>query len=61
MIDTGRPMTVVAGEIGVEEQLLGGWVAIERSGTDDLLGIWMLISEPNVNGSVESSELRMGR
>lgn len=35
MIDTGRPIAVVAREIGVGEQLLGRWVAIERSRMDD--------------------------
>ncbi len=31
VIDTGRPIAHVAREIGVGEQLLGRWVAIERS------------------------------
>lgn len=31
MIDTGRQIAVVAREIGVGEQLLGRWVAIQRS------------------------------
>jgi transposase len=31
VIDTGRPISVVAREIGVGEQLLGRWVGIERS------------------------------
>ena len=31
VIDTGRPIVAVAREIGVGEQLLGRWVAIERS------------------------------
>ena len=35
MIDTGRPIAEVAREIGVGEQLLGRWVAIERSRMDD--------------------------
>ncbi|MGS0688331.1 transposase [Nakamurella sp. GG22] len=35
VIDTGRPIAVVAREIGVGEQLLGRWVAIERSRLDD--------------------------
>jgi transposase-like protein len=32
VIDTGRTIAVVAREIGVGEQLLGRWVAVERSG-----------------------------
>ena len=35
VIDTGRPIAVVAREIGVGEQLLGRWVAIERSRLDE--------------------------
>ena len=35
MIDTGRPIATVAREIGVGEQLLGRWVAIERARLDD--------------------------
>ncbi|MBC9958333.1 transposase [Yimella sp. cx-51] len=35
VIDTGRSIAVVAREIGVGEQLLGRWVAIERSRMDD--------------------------
>jgi transposase len=35
VIDTGRPIAVVAREIGVGEALLGRWVAIERSRSDD--------------------------
>ena len=35
VIDTGRPIAAVAREIGVSEQLLGRWVAIERSRMDD--------------------------
>jgi transposase len=34
VIDTGRPIAHVAREIGVGEQLLGRWVAIERSRDD---------------------------
>lgn len=30
VIDTGRPIAVVAREIGVGEQLLGRWVRLER-------------------------------
>ena len=35
VIDTGRTIVEVAREIGVGEQLLGRWVAIERSRIDD--------------------------
>ncbi len=35
VIDTGRTVAEVAREIGVGEQLLGRWVAIERSRMDD--------------------------
>nr|WP_097186262.1 IS3 family transposase [Ornithinimicrobium cerasi] len=35
VIDTGRTIVEVAGEIGVGAQLLGRWVAIERSRMDD--------------------------
>ncbi|NHN57461.1 IS3 family transposase [Calidifontibacter sp. DB0510] len=35
VIDTGRTIAAVAREIGVGEQLLGRWVAIERSRMDD--------------------------
>lgn len=38
VIDTGRTIVEVASEIGVGEQLLGRWVAIERSGMDDMPG-----------------------
>lgn len=33
VIDTGRPVAVVAREIGVGEQLLGRWVHAERART----------------------------
>ena len=36
VIDTGRPIATVAREIGVGEQLLGRWVAIERARLGDL-------------------------
>ncbi|MDZ7577732.1 MAG: transposase [Candidatus Nanopelagicales bacterium] len=35
VIDTSRPIAHVAGEIGVGEQLLGRWVAVERAAMDD--------------------------
>jgi len=34
VIDTGRPIAVVARELGVGEQLLGRWVALERAKRD---------------------------
>ena len=34
VIDTGRPIATVAREIGVGEQLLGRWVAMERARSD---------------------------
>ena len=34
VIDTGRPISTVAREINVGEQLLGRWVAIQRSRID---------------------------
>jgi transposase len=35
VIDTGRSISQVAGEIGVGAQLLGRWVAVERARLDD--------------------------
>lgn len=35
VIDTGRTIAAVAGEIGVGEQLLGRWVAHERARMDE--------------------------
>ncbi len=35
VIDTGRTVAEVAREIGVGEQLLGRWVAVQRSRMDD--------------------------
>ncbi len=34
VIDTARPIATVAREIGVGEQLLGRWVALERAKSD---------------------------
>jgi transposase len=60
VIDTGRPIAVVAREMG--EQLLGRWVAVERS---------RIVDPPSVVGEddqaeldrlrVENAELRMDR
>ena len=35
VIDTGRTIAEVAREIGIGEQLLGRWVAVERARMDD--------------------------
>ena len=35
VIDTGRSIAAVSAEIGVGSQLLGRWVAVERSRMDD--------------------------
>jgi transposase len=35
VIDTGRPIAQVAREIGIGEQLLGRWVALERAREDN--------------------------
>ena len=35
VIDTGRTIAAVARELGLSEQLLGRWVAIERSRIDE--------------------------
>jgi transposase len=62
VIDTGRTIAVVAREIGVGEQLLGRWVAVERS---------RVVDPPGAVGEdergelerlrVENAELRMDR
>ncbi len=48
VIDTGRPIAVVAREIGLGEQLLGRWVAAERARMAD---------PPDVLGEDERAEL----
>ena len=62
VIDTGRPIAVVGREIGVQEQLLGKWVAIERSRIDDPPGP---VGEDEraelARLRVENAELRMDR
>jgi len=62
VIDTGRKIAVVAREIGVQEQLLGKWVAIERSRLDDPPGP---VGEDEraelARLRVENAELRMDR
>lgn len=47
VIDTGRPIAAVAREVGVGEQLLGRWVAVERSRSDDPPGRWTPMSGPS--------------
>lgn len=48
VIDTGRTIAVVAREIGVGEQLLGRWVAVERS---------RVVDPPGVVGEDDRAEL----
>jgi transposase len=48
VIDTGRPIAVVAREVGLGEQMLGRWVAAERA---------RLADPPSVLGEDERAEL----
>ena len=62
VIDTGRTIAEVAREIGVGEQLLGRWVAVERSRMDDPPAA----ADADVRAEVErlrreNAELRMDR
>jgi len=63
VINTGRPVAVVAREIGVGEQLLGRWVAVERSRMDDPPGGALDVDERAelARLRIEVSELRMDR
>ena len=62
VIDTGRPIATVAREIGVGEQLLGRWVAIERSRLDDPPAALDADERAELERlRVEVSELRMDR
>jgi transposase len=62
VIDTGRPIATVAREIGVGEQLLGRWVAIERSRLDDPPAALDVDERAELDRlRVEVSELRMDR
>jgi transposase len=62
VIDTGRPIAMVAREIGVGEQLLGRWVAIERSRLDDPPTAIDVDERAELDRlRVEVSELRMDR
>lgn len=62
VIDTGRPIAVVAREIGVGEQLLGRWVAIERSRSDGPPGALDVDERAELERlRVENAELRVDR
>jgi transposase len=62
VIDTGRPIATVAREIGVGEQLLGRWVAVERSRLDDPPAALDADERAELERlRVEVSELRMDR
>ena len=62
VIDTGRAIAVVAREIGVGEQLLGRWIAIERSRADDPPGALDADERAELERlRFENSELRMDR
>jgi transposase len=62
VIDTGRPIAVVAREIGVGEALLGRWVAIERSHDDDPPRALDVDERAELERlRVENAELRMDR
>ncbi len=62
VIDTDRPIAHVAREIGVGEQLLGRWVAIERARDDDPpLALDVDERAELERLRVENAELRMDR
>ena len=62
VIDTDRPIVVVAKEIGRGEQLLGRGVAIERSRIDDPLGALDVDEQAELERlCIENGELRMDR
>jgi transposase len=62
VIDTGRPIATVAREIGVGEQLLGRWVAIERSRMDEPPPALDADERAELERlRVENAELRMDR
>ena len=62
VIDTGRPIAVVAREIGVGEALLGRWVAVERAHDDDPpAGLDLSERDELERLRVENAELRMDR
>ena len=62
VIDTGRPIAQVATEIGVGEQLLGRWVALERARDDDPPPALDVDERAELERlRVENAELRMDR
>ena len=62
VIDTGRPIAVVAREIGVGEAVLGRWVAIERAHDDDPPPALDADERAELERlRVENAELRMDR
>lgn len=62
VIDTARPIASVAREIGVGEQLLGRWVAVERSRQDHPPGAVDADERAELERlRVENAELRMDR
>ena len=62
VIDTGRPIAMVAREIGVGEQLLGRWVAIERAHDEDPPAALDANDRAELERlRVENAELRMDR
>jgi transposase len=62
VIDTGRPIAVVAREIGVGEALLGRWVAIERAHDEDPPTALDANDRAELERlRVENTELRMDR
>jgi transposase len=62
VIDTGRPIAVVAREIGVGEALLGRWVGLERARSDHPPGAVDADERAELERlRVENAELRMDR
>ena len=62
VIETGRPIAVVAREIGVGEALLGRWVAIERAHDEDPPPALDVDERAELERlRIENAELRMDR
>ena len=61
VIDTGRAIRAVADEIGVGEQLLGRWVAIERSRMDEPPAVDLNERAELERLRAENAQLRMDR
>jgi transposase len=62
VINTGRPIAVVAREIGVGAPLLGRWVAVERAQSDAPPGALDVDERAELDRlRIENSELRMDR